>query len=186
MVIILTLSAFIATLSNGTTVFATKWVELEPQEVSDRAETVVIGKYDFTSKAKKSGYIFQGYEFNVTHVYKGDVSQQIIVGIDENAIGTSDEFQRGGGEFLLFLEKPEGVNFLIPVGGPNGMIRISNGTVEHYTEDSKIFYEEFLQGDSKEPNQENVQNNSSLYISLGVLLGICVIGLLFFFRKKRR
>lgn len=64
------------------TVSATKWVELKPQEVVDRAEVIITGKYDFTSKPKSSGFIFQGFSFHIHNVYKGDVSGKITVGID--------------------------------------------------------------------------------------------------------
>jgi hypothetical protein len=46
------------------TVSATKWVKLKPQKVVDRAEFIVMGKYDFTSKAKPSEFVFQGFELN--------------------------------------------------------------------------------------------------------------------------
>ena len=186
------LTIFIGLMIVGASVSATSWVELDPQEVSDRAEVIVIGKYDFTSKSISSDFIFQGYEFNVTSVYKGEASKKLLVGIDGNDVGWAEEFQNDGGEFLLFLEKAED-EILLPVGGPNGMIQLFNGKVEHHNDASKSFYEEFLKEQSKkqpkelsastrETNQSSRLN--SLYLSFGVLIGIAVFVLVIVFRRK--
>ncbi|HZG59549.1 MAG TPA: hypothetical protein VEY68_03485 [Anoxybacillus sp.] len=178
----------------NTRVSATSWAELKPQEVSDRAEVIVIGKYDFSSKPKSSDFIFQGFTFNVKNVYKGDVPKQTIAGIDYNDVGWAEEFQNKGGEFLLFLEKSEEVDFLIPVGGPNGMVQIFNGKVENQNDESRVFYEDFLKAQPKAPSVENSetlnhgQNSRSyilLYVSAGVLIGIVVFILLYRYLKKK-
>lgn len=187
------LTVFIGMMVVGASVSATSWVELDPQEVSDRAEVIVIGKYDFTSKSISSDFIFQGYEFNVTSVYKGEASKKLLVGIDGYDVGWAEEFQNDGGEFLLFLEKTEDADFLLPVGGPNGMIQLSDGNVEHHNDASKRFYEEFLKEQSKEQpkelsasTRETNQNSrlNSLYLSFGVLIGIAVFVLVIVFRRK--
>ena len=49
---------------------------------------------DFTSKPKPSKFVFQGLDFNIKNVYKGDVSEQIITaGIDYNDVAWAEEFQ---------------------------------------------------------------------------------------------
>ena len=186
------LTVFIGMIVVGASVSATSWVELDPQEVSDRAEVIIIGKYDFTSKSISSDFIFQGYEFNVTSVYKGAASNKLLVGIDGYDVGWAEEFQKDGGEFLLFLEKAED-EILLPVGGPNGMIQLFNGKVKHHNDASKRFYEEFLKEQSNEQPKElsastNDTNQSlrlnSLHLSFGVLMGIAIFVLVIVFRRK--
>ena len=129
--ILLLASFFLSIMITSITASATSWVELKPQEVVDRAEVILTGKYDFTSKPKPSGFVFQGLDFNIKNVYKGEVSEHIITaGIDYNDVGWAEEFQTDEGEFLLLLEKSKDADFLIPVGGPNGMIQVYKGKVE--------------------------------------------------------
>jgi cell division protein FtsW (lipid II flippase) len=52
--------------------YATSWVDLTPSEVEKRADVVVLGEYIFSSKAKDTKFIFSGYEFKVTKVFKGE------------------------------------------------------------------------------------------------------------------
>ncbi|MEH7225557.1 hypothetical protein V7112_17245 [Bacillus sp. JJ1566] len=101
-----------------TSVSATSWAELQPQVVLDRAEVIVIGKNNFSSKPKNGEEVFQGREFNVRIVYKGDVSNQLTAGIDHYDDGWAEEFQDMGGEFLLFLEKSENGKLLLQLVDP--------------------------------------------------------------------
>ncbi|RPF50404.1 hypothetical protein [Aquisalibacillus elongatus] len=48
--ILLVVSFFLFIMLISVTATATSWEELKPQEVVDRAEVIVAGKYDFTSK----------------------------------------------------------------------------------------------------------------------------------------
>jgi hypothetical protein len=150
---------FLTSLSIGSIqVAATSWVVLEPQEVVSRAEVVVQGKYDFSSKHVPGGgqSIFEGINFEVTKVYKGEnISTTITVGIDNFDNGWVDEFQQQGGEMLLFLEKRD-ASFLTPVGGPNGMIQITNGQVIHPEEKIRTFYDDYLKEEPKEPVTEEI------------------------------
>ena len=86
----------------NTTIFATSWAELEPQVVIDNAEVIITGQYDFTSKPVQGDYIFQGYDFHVKHVYKGEVTENITVGIDHYDVNWANQFQSIDGQFLLF------------------------------------------------------------------------------------
>lgn len=176
-------------------VFATKWIEMEPQEVSDRAEVVISGTYDFSSKAVPSDFVFAGFTFNVENVYRGEVSGKVTVGIDGFDVGWADEFQKEGGKVLLFLEKSDSATFLVPVGGPNGMIQFSNGKVQYLNGDSQIFYEEILKSTFKKPGSESDialidKQNSSSAMLVPILIGgvavITVLGAALLYWYKRR
>ncbi|WP_052342583.1 hypothetical protein [Bacillus sp. EB01] len=136
----------------NTPVFATSWVEIDPKEVVNRADVVVSGTYDFSDERKESEFIFHGVAFNVSKVYKGDnISKKITAGLDPFDDGWVDEFQRAGGEFLLFLENSAEADFLVPVGGPNGMIQLKNGKVVHPVDTKRVFFEEFLKSVEEKP-----------------------------------
>lgn len=193
--ILLFASFFLSIMITSITVSATSWVELKPQEVVDRAEVIITGKYDFTSKPKHSGFVFQGLEFNVKNVYKGDISEQIITaGIDYNDVGWAEEFQNEEGEFLLFLEKSKDADFLIPVGGTNGMIQVHKEKVEGTNDERRTFFEDFLKlqpektVETKFNTDNNSQNNKSyvfLYVSTSVLVVMAVIFLLYRYKRKK-
>src|SRR5690625_1993764 len=100
------------------TLSATSWVELEPEEVEEKAEIVVLETYDFSEKSKGRESVFEGYPFYVTDVYKGATKEIITVGIDGFDVGWATEFQENDGSFLLFLKKLDKAAFLTPVGGP--------------------------------------------------------------------
>ncbi|WP_142300915.1 hypothetical protein [Bacillus sp. 7884-1] len=142
---------------------ATSWVVLEPQEVVSRAEVVVLGKYDFSSNPIPGGQsIFNGLSFEVTKVYKGeDIPTTITAGIDGFDHGWVDEFQQQGGEMLIFLERKD-PSFLTPVGGPNGMIQITNGqVVVHPVEKIRNFYDDYIKEEPKEAVKEVINNKVS-------------------------
>ncbi|MFF2450086.1 hypothetical protein ACFVSW_23875 [Neobacillus sp. NPDC058068] len=129
--------------------FATSWVLLDPQEVVDRAEVIVLGKYDFSSNPVSGKVPFHGLDFKVSKVIKGqNIQPTIIARIDGNDNGWVDDFQKQGGELLLFLEKKDST-FLTPVGGTNGMIQVMNGKVDDQSESVRAFYEKFLQEEQK-------------------------------------
>jgi hypothetical protein len=179
---------------------ATSWVVLEPQEVVSRAEVVVLGKYDFSSNPVPGGQsIFDGLDFKVTKVYKGEnIPSTITAGIDGFDNGWVDEFQQQGGEMLLFLEKKD-PSFLTPVGGPNGMIQINNGQVEHPVEKIRNFYDNYLKEEPKDTVKEEVtqevSNNQiqvkekqvfpyqTLLLGIGILF-IILFGVIRFRRSK--
>jgi hypothetical protein len=175
-----------------TKILATSWAELEPQDVFERSEVIIRGSYNFSSDPKPSNFIFQGYEFNVKDVFKGEASEQIIVGIDGYDVGWAEEFQNDGGEFLLLLEKNEKANFLIPVGGPNGMVHIVNGKVQNESVDNQIFYQKILKGNKNEPSPKehpkNISKSNEGYYKSSFVLVLLVLVLVFIqrFRKKNK
>jgi len=172
----------------STSVSATSWIEMEPQEVNDRAEVVVSGTYDFSSKPIGSKFIFSGYTFAVEKVYKGDATEQIISGIDMYDVGWAEGFQNEGGEFLLFLEKSDSAKFLIPVGGPNGMVQVLGGIVKNENEEISAYYADFLKTSHKDPSSENEKQNSSkftpFYLGVIALVTIAVFILLYCLARK--
>lgn len=167
-----------------TKVSATSWVELMPEEVYGRSELIVLGVYHFSEKPKSSGSMFQGREFEVSNVYKGEASEKIIAGIDGFDEGWADEFQRKGGQFLLFLEKKDDTDFLTPVGGPNGMIQVMDGEVQEEKQSKKEFYQNILEKPIAEPtvtepNPKPTSNKILYGVVMGVLVSI-LIGFLIF------
>lgn len=123
---------------------ATSWVLLDPQEVVDRAEVIVLGKYDFSCSPVSGERPFHGLDFKVSKVFKGqDIPSTILAGIDGNDNGWVNDFQQQGGELLLFLEKKDS-KFLTPVGGTNGMIQVKNGKVDDQSQTVRAFYEKYL------------------------------------------
>lgn len=163
-----------------TQVLATSWVELSAEEVAERADVIVYGTYDFSDElTNATEMVFHGTEFKVKDVYKGESASQITVGIDPYDIGWVEEFQSDGGEFLLFLEEGEG--FLLPVGGPNGMIQVQDGQVIESDEEKRVFYQDVLESSSQEPNvlassteESNLKNptiNMLLYIGIIFIVG---------------
>jgi hypothetical protein len=123
---------------------ATSWVDIKPEEVVERADVVVRGTYDFSGKGERSEFIWTGYPFHITHIYKGDVPDRLIVGIDRFDVAWASDFQNKGGQFLLFLEHEKNADFLVPVAGPNGMIQLMNGEVRHHDADENAFFRDYL------------------------------------------
>jgi hypothetical protein len=181
---------FCLLLAIPTKVLATSWAELEPQDVFERSEVIIRGSYNFSSNPKTSNFIFQGYEFNLKDVFKGEASEQIIVGIDGYDVGWAEEFQNDGGEFLLLLEKNEKTNFLIPVGGPNGMIHVVNGKVQNESVDNQLFYQKIIEGNKNEPQPKEhpkdiSKSNEGYYIS-SIFLVLLVLVFFFIMRFKKK
>jgi hypothetical protein len=161
---------------------ASTYVQIEPEEVVNRAEIVVIGKYNFTSDPVQTEHIFRGYEFQVDKVINGDVSGDIIAGIDMNDVSGSKEFQEDGGQFLLFLEQEEIASFPIPVVAQNGMVKIQNGALVDEEFGKRSFYKKYL--NEKAPGYLEATATSTIYISMGIALSLLIF--LFLYVKKKR
>ena len=174
-----------------TEVTATSWVEMEPEDVNQKAAVIVMGTYDFSGEALQSDFVFTGVTFNVKKVYRGEANKKIIAGIDQFDEGWVEDFQNEGGEFLLFLEETEDANFLTPVGGPNGMVQVKEGKVVYPTGIKNDYYAQILQGESKAPDIEESQtiekkeDLTSLFYVAAVTL-FAGIGGIFFYRRSRK
>jgi hypothetical protein len=176
----------------NTSALATSWADIGSEEVNNRAEVIVLGQYDFTSKSRSSAFIFAGYEFTVKKIYKGEVSKVITAGIDGYDVGWADEFQQKGGEFLLFLEKSKKYDFLTPVGGPNGMVQVKDGKVQHHNIQDKAFYEKLVKTKFEKPlvkssTVSSLNNRSHSFYTEGlVILFIGVVFFLFLWRQRKK
>jgi hypothetical protein len=177
----------------GPSVYATSWVEIEPQDIVDRADAILMGEYDFTSDPKPMEFVFQGLEFHIKTVYKGEAAQQEIVGIDYYDMGWAKEFQEEGGEFLLFLEKDKEADFLIPISGANGMVLVQDGEVKAPNKERKLVFENYLESHSGKTLTGNGEFRRGgkqegsfllLYVGAGVAAGIIVCFLIYRYKRK--
>ena len=118
----------------------------------------------------------------------------ITAGIDYNDAGWAEEFQNEDGEFLLLLEKSKDADFLIPVGGPNGMIQIYDGKIEESNDERRTFFEDILTTEplkiveTKVVNDIDSQNDNSnllLYVITSVLVGLAVLILLYRYKRNK-
>ncbi|REJ10971.1 hypothetical protein [Halobacillus trueperi] len=116
-------------------VSATSYEKLDPQEVVDRAEVIVIGTYDFDRRSEGSEFIFDGYPFDVEAVLKGKVGEEITAGIDRFDVSWAKDFQEKGGRFMLLLENIPEADFLTPVVAGNGMVQLMGDTVQEESEE---------------------------------------------------
>jgi hypothetical protein len=126
---------------------ATQWLTLEPEEVMDRANIIVIGRYDFSKDPMRTvRRVFKPYEFKVSQVLKGNPPSTLIAGIATHDISEEEEFQNQGGEFLLFIEKESYSKYALPVGGPNGTIQLMDGELYHTAFNHRVLFEK-VKGD---------------------------------------
>src|SRR5690606_9250739 len=171
------------------TVKATSWVDLKPEEVLERATVIVQGTYDFSKKLKGSNSIWIGYAFNVEQVYKGSASSTIIAGIDGNDTGWVDAIQREHGSFVLFLEQQDGVDFLTPVGGPNGMIHMQNNEIQHHDENDREFFSQFLKNTNSYSPDKGLEKDDTAsswnYLVIGLICAFMIAVLYIVYRKRK-
>lgn len=167
LVLLLLLGSMLA--YTNSVVHATSWAMLAPEEVEQRATLVVSGSYIFNGNNRRTSSLWSPTGFQVDKVHKGAAEASLTVGIDMYDEGWVGNHQLSGGSFLLFLEMDDD-GLLVPVGGPNGMIQIMNGTLSHHQPESAAFYEAFLQqnpGTAPEPSQQQGnpgQPRVSLYL----------------------
>ncbi|WP_156889842.1 hypothetical protein [Planococcus lenghuensis] len=151
------------------------------------AEVIVTGTYDFTDTPVEGDFIFQGYPFNVTEQIKGTAEDSLIAGIDIYDTGWVKEFQDSGGEFLLFLAPSEEA-FMVPVGGPNGMIELQDGEVIRQDADEAAVFERVLRGEeipSAAPASVEQDSGQGLWILAGVIIALAVLLVFFGLRAVR-
>ncbi|PLT28907.1 hypothetical protein CUU66_16300 [Peribacillus deserti] len=171
-----------------TRAYASKWIPMSPQEVIEESVLTVIGTYDFSCKPNTSEFVFEGYPFEVTKVFKGDSPESTLAAIDIHNTGGAKEFQAEGGKFLLFLERRKDVDFLVPIRGLNGMIQV----VDEKTEDAydDIFFDSILKAPFKEPIPGSVkstsQDNSMLiFLSTSFMADVFIFFLIYWDLRNR-
>lgn len=165
----------------GLQTLATKWVEINPEEVESRAQVIVLGTYNFNSKLKSGKSIFYGSQFHVEKVYKGEAAENITAGIDRNDTGWAEEFQQEGGKFLLFLEKTKEARFLVPVAGPNGMAEVRDGRIVSGHED---YYRRIMAEKGRIPSHAKEKGDGHLievllFSSIGLITLLLILRFLF-------
>lgn len=167
-------------------VSATSWGYVEPRIVVDRANVIVIGRYDFTAQPAYSSSVYVGYPFDVVHVYKGEVPRRIIVGIDGNDTGSAQQIQESGSEFLLLLEESNDTEYLVPVSGPNGMVRMTDGRVDEQGEEKAEFYRDYLANSTPLATYaSSSKSDLAIRIGIGGVL-ILVVGVVLYRKIGKR
>lgn len=157
--------------------YATSWAKLKPQEVIDKSQIVVTGKYEISysmNRFRQKG-MWVPFNFKVEKYYKGSGRQSIQVAIGQYDVGLSKKFQDKEGSFLLFLYKDK-EDFWIPVGGPNGMIQILKGDIINQSPDEVEDYKNYLSKlNPKMPEKDfKYEINKSLPLIAGLSLGIVI------------
>lgn len=173
------------TLPGGSPILATKWVELNPEEVESRSQVIVLGTYNFKSKPKTGKSNFYGSQFHVEKVYKGEAAENITAGIEIFDDGWAEEFQQVGGKFLLFLEKTKEARFLVPVAGPNGMVQVQDDRIVSGHED---YYGKIINEEARIPSpvKENESEGYLLEILLFSLTGFITLLLIIRFLSREK
>lgn len=172
--------------------FATSWVLLSAEELVERAEVVVEGKYIFPDgeNVKNAEGMWVPLTFEATAYYRGSGQQHIKAAIEQFDIGLAYEHQENGGSFILFLEQGDS-DFWIPVGGPNGMIEIMDDNILGRSNDSDTAkIKEFIEQQSsvmpevstEEPNAGEM-NTAIWYGGIAVIF---IAGFIIYFCKYRK
>lgn len=150
----------------STFVMAATYDLLKPQEVEERAHIIVRGTYVFNDDTIPGERMFTGYEFMVKEVLKGEVEiGGMIVGLQAYDTSWVREHQERGGDFLLFAEKDELIEFYVPVLGSNGLIQILDDRVLDEDKKRATYFEKLING--KETR------DTPLFILIG--MGIAVV-----------
>ncbi|WP_409252754.1 hypothetical protein V1502_02160 [Bacillus sp. SCS-153A] len=149
---------------------ATQWMTLEPEEVVDRADIIVVGQYDFSKDPMRTvRHLYRPYEFKVSKTIKGEAPSTLLAGVLTANIPRVIEYQEQGGEFLLFLEKESHSKHALPVGGPNGTLKLMDGELYHPGFSHKALYEK-VERDIEGPSRVGPAVIFLICASLSVLL----------------
>ncbi len=165
-------------------VLATSYPMLDPEEVDDRAGVVVLGRYDFSTKVAASNHVVIGFRFDVEGVYRGYITEPLVVGIDMYDMKWVDEWQKDGGKLLLFLEKSDGEDYWVPVLLQNGMISMRDGQVVLHDE-RKVYYNNFLATHTKRELPSNVDFSKS-HMYLSTIVFVIWIAAIAIYRSAKR
>lgn len=127
--------------------YATSWIKLPAKDVISTADVIVQGKYDLSGFEGKmtDSRIWIPFTFMVDQYYKGSGSNTIDTAIQPFDMGWVKEFQEKNGLFVLFLKRDDqNGGLLSPVGGPNGMVQMLNGTIQNQSSEDTTTFNEFL------------------------------------------
>lgn len=174
------LLAVIIVLCSTTSGYATSWIKLEPAEVDERAEIVAYGTYDFSKNVRTSidyyGY-FSPISFQVEKYYRGSGEAVLLTELDPFDINNMKEAQQEGTSFLLFLEPDkEDETFLIPIAGPNGIIKISDGKPQTGDADEDAYYRSFLENTDSIAAKSAFDTRDPLFVFVILLLILSIFG----------
>jgi hypothetical protein len=176
-------------LNTAEPVYATSWADLPADDVISKASIVVEGTYDFSKRRGEPKMMWVGYDFKVSKVYRGDVATSLVAGIDGFDTGWADEYQRENGKFLLLLEKAEQVRYPTPIAGPNGMVRIKDGKVQHHDEKEREAFQAFIDSTVHTmPKQSTGVTRDAGYlwwIAAPLVLIVLLFFLIYRFRRTR-
>ncbi|WP_425800856.1 hypothetical protein ACHOLT_11830 [Desulfitobacterium sp. Sab5] len=174
---------------------ATDWIKLSAEDVIGASEVIVQGKYDLSGFEGKmaDSRIWIPFTFRVDHYYKGSGSNNIDTAIQPFDMGWVKEHQEKNGLFVLFLERDNSNGgLLIPVGGPNGMGQMLNGTIQNQSSEDMSTYNEFLGRKAQvtpTPSKVNSVIHSTFtwyWLVLGLALVLGVLSLLRWLLIKRK
>jgi len=185
----------IVSLFNPINGYATSWIKLSANEVIDGAEVVVQGGYDLSGIDRKmaDSRMWIPFKFRVDRYYRGSGSDTIETAIQPFDMGWVKEFQENNGVFILFLKRDnQNGGLLIPVGGPNGMVQLLNGTIHNQSSDDMTTFNGFLESQALVtpiPSQSNTITHfiSAWYwfiLGLALVLGV-LLSLLWLMLKRK-
>lgn len=186
---LMTLASFIfiaislITPKNG---YATSWIKLLAEDVIGTSEVIIQGKYDLSGFEGKmaDSRMWIPFTFKVDQYYKGSGSNTIDTAIQPFDMGWVKEHQEKNGLFVLFLKRDNSNGgLLIPVGGPNGMLQMLNGTILNQSSEDMLTYNEFLGRQASvtpTPSKVNSIVNSTftwylLVLGLALVLGVLLL-----------
>lgn len=175
--------------------YATDWIKLSAEDVIGASEVIVQGKYDLSGFEGKmaDSRIWIPFTFRVDQYYKGSGSNTIDTAIQPFDMGWVKEHQEKNGLFVLFLERDNSNGgLLIPVGGPNGMVQMLNGTIQNQSSEDMSAYNKFLGRKAPvtpTPSKVNSVVHSTFtwyWLVLGLALVLGVLSLLRWLLIKRK
>ncbi len=106
------------TLSGGSPIMATKWAELNPEEVESRSQVIVLGTYNFKSKPKSGKSNFYGSQFHVEKVLKEKQQKTSRQALKYSMMDGLRNFSRMAESFCYFWKKQRKHAFLFLLLAP--------------------------------------------------------------------
>jgi hypothetical protein len=142
----------ILTSLSNCTVLAYDWIPMDANKVIKEAEIIVEGKYtiptNYTNKPvghpfSVNPFSVNPFSFKVDKYYKGTGEAEIAATIPMGEFILAKRSQERGGKYLLFLKNYSDI--WIPVGGPNGMLRVVNGSIIHFKKSQANIFKKYIE-----------------------------------------